>query len=169
MGTRSNMNMNLILPPEQLSKALAAWQRLSGPEWRLKALQRPSKRRLMQLAAAGGLAAYLWCALPWDCQSRPSDQAHQSMPPCSYYYIHICKRPALYYQQASPFARLVLQRCPLLHQPYRWAEAGLAGPRAAASVSTVKHISCLFRRPTVWAVNKHLQTVLSGALWVFHT
>eukprot|EP00891_Asterochloris_glomerata_P005843 jgi/Astpho2/5843/Aster-x1322 len=59
------MNMNLILPPEQLSEALAAWQRLPGPESRLKALQRPSKRRLMQLAAAGGLAAYLCAALSY--------------------------------------------------------------------------------------------------------
>lgn len=72
------MNMNLILPPEQLSEALAAWQRLPGPESRLKALQRPSKRRLMQLAAAGGLAAYLWCAMPEDCQWCPSEQTVQS-------------------------------------------------------------------------------------------
>ena len=67
------MNMNLILPPKQLSTALAVWQRLSGPVWRLKALQRPSKRRLMQLAAAGGLAAYLWCAVPGDCQCHLSE------------------------------------------------------------------------------------------------
>ena len=50
---------------------------MAEPEWRLKALQRPSKRRLMQLAAAGGLAAYLWCVLLEDCQCRLSEQADQ--------------------------------------------------------------------------------------------
>ena len=51
-----------------------------------------------------------------------------------YYLQYVCQQPALYYKEGR-LSRLVLQQCTLLRKKYR---------------------------PTLWAINPHLQTVLSG-------
>ena len=51
-----------------------------------------------------------------------------------YYQRHECRRPRLFFKEGSPIAQQVLAACPLLSAPYR---------------------------PTFWACNPHVQTLLS--------
>ena len=53
---------------------------------------------------------------------------------CRYYQRYECQRPELYFRRGSALMERVLRACPLLREPYR---------------------------PTFWATNPHVQTMMS--------